>query len=210
MVVTRGWGEGRMASCYLLSTELQFARWKEFCRRVKVMVVLPKGMCGLSGCLLTAQKPANRLGWWKGKSALLQMPATGAEGGWWMSVQRPIPPLTSRGWELLQTEVCVGGGGELFTCRNSTAIFNSHLQMGSDLTSIILIVSDEVNLQFQGPFVSIVLRSILTIVAARVLSTVWSSCSSLLHWCFGIYNSEDMAQNIIYSPWERAKGSWLC
>ena len=72
--------------------------------------------------------------------------------------------------------------------------------MGSDLTSIILIVSDEVNLQFQGPFVPIVLWSILTIVAARVLSTVWSSCSSLLHWYFGIYNSEDMAQNIIYSP----------
>ena len=71
--------------------------------------------------------------------------------------------------------VCVWGG--VFTCRNSTAISNSHLQTGSDLTSIILIVSDEVNLQFQGPFVPIVLRSVPTIVAARVLSPVWSSCS---------------------------------
>ena len=60
MVVTRGWGEGRMASCYLLGTELQFARWKEFCRWVKVMVVLPKGMCGLSAAylLLKASKQA--------------------------------------------------------------------------------------------------------------------------------------------------------
>ena len=42
--------------------------------------------------------------------------------------------------------VCVGGGGvgAVFTCRNSTAISNSHLLMGSGLTSIILIVSDEV------------------------------------------------------------------
>ena len=69
---------------------------EEFCRWMEVMVVLPKGMCGRSGCLPLI-KPANRLGWWKGKFALFQMLATGAEGGWWMSVQRPIPPLTSRG-----------------------------------------------------------------------------------------------------------------
>ena len=47
----------------------------------------------------------------------------------------------------------------------------------SGLTSIILIVLGTVNHQFQGLFVSISLRPILKIVAAHVMSTVWSSCS---------------------------------
>ena len=45
------------------------------------------------------------------------------------------------------------------------------------LTSIILIVLGIVNLQFQGPFVSISLRPILRIIAVYVMSIVWSSCS---------------------------------
>ena len=47
----------------------------------------------------------------------------------------------------------------------------------SGLTSVILFVSGTVNLQFQGPFVPISLWSVLRIVAAHVLSTVWSPCS---------------------------------
>ena len=39
--------------------------------------MLPKGYVQL----YTAEKPVNRLGWWKGKFALFQMPATGGGGG---------------------------------------------------------------------------------------------------------------------------------
>ena len=47
----------------------------------------------------------------------------------------------------------------------------------SGLTSIILIVFDIVNLQFQGQFVSISLKLVLTIVAGYVMATVWPSCN---------------------------------
>ena len=43
-----------------------------------------------------------------------------------------------------------------------------------------MIVLGTVHLQFQGRFASISLRPILGIVAAYVMATVWSSCSSLL------------------------------
>ena len=44
--------------------------------------------------LLATQKSINRLGWWKGKFALFQMPATGGGMGWGgqMSVQRLMAP----------------------------------------------------------------------------------------------------------------------
>ena len=48
------------------------------------------------------------------------------------------------------------------------------------LTSLILLVLGTVNLQFQVRFVSISLRPFLAIVAAYVVATVWSSCSSLI------------------------------
>ena len=48
------------------------------------------------------------------------------------------------------------------------------------MTSIILIVLSTVSLQFQGWFVPISLRPVLRIVAAYVMATAWSSCSSLL------------------------------
>ena len=47
----------------------------------------------------------------------------------------------------------------------------------SGLTGIILVVVGTVNLQFGGPFFPISLQSVLEIVAAHVLDTVWSSCS---------------------------------
>ena len=47
----------------------------------------------------------------------------------------------------------------------------------SGLISTILIVLGTVNLHFQGPFVPIPLQSILRIVAAHVLGTIWSSHS---------------------------------
>ena len=60
------------------------------------------------------------------------------------------------------------------------------------LTSVILIVLSTVNLQFQGRFVPISLRSVLGIVAAYVMATVWSSCSSLLPSAggFSIYETD--------------------
>ena len=57
------------------------------------------------------------------------------------------------------------------TSRNSTVIFKLVI---SGLPSIILVVSGQlVNLQFRGTLVPISLQSILGIVAAQVLGTVW-------------------------------------
>ena len=80
--------------------------------------------CGVQ--LLTVQKSINRPGWWKGKFASFQMPATGRGGR--TSVQRltPFPPppaLTRRRWELYRLR-------EGATCRNSTVSSDSHLQIG--------------------------------------------------------------------------------
>ena len=47
----------------------------------------------------------------------------------------------------------------------------------SGLISIIMNDLGTVHLQLQGPIVPISLWSILRIVAAQVLGTVWSSCS---------------------------------
>ena len=64
---------------------------------------------------------------------------------------------------------------------NSLSSSDSHLEIGHRWsTSIILIVSGTVNLQFQVPFVSISLRPILGIVTAYAMATAWSSCSSFL------------------------------
>ena len=45
----------------------------------KLQTVTERYVCRVR--LLTTQKPVNRPGWWKGKFALFQMPATGGEGG---------------------------------------------------------------------------------------------------------------------------------
>ena len=47
----------------------------------------------------------------------------------------------------------------------------------SGLTSVILLILGTVNLQFQHQFVSISLRPVLRIVAAYLMTTVWSSGS---------------------------------
>ena len=99
-------------------------------------------------------------------------------------------------------------------CRNSTGSSDSRLEVGPHW-------SDQHHLgcfrysylQFQGQFVSISLRPVLAIVTAYVMATVWSSCSSLIH-LVGLSvlqdSSQDMAQNIIYSPWGEIKGPCLC
>ena len=81
----------------------------------------------------------------------------------------PLPSPQARGERHL-----VGQGLHEETADHLTVIFKLVI---SGLTSIILNVSGTVNLQFQGPFFPISLRSILGIVATQVLGTVCSSCS---------------------------------
>ena len=93
--------------------------------------------------------------------------------GWQPSVQRLTPPPDKQGVRAFIDKVCVWGG---VTCRNSIVISNSHLQLViSGLTSIILVALGTVNLQFWGALVPISLQSVLRIVAAQTLGTVWSS-----------------------------------
>ena len=62
-----------------------------------------------------------------------------------------------------------GVGGEAATCRNSTLapLIIFRLVIGG-VTSIILIVLGVVNFQFQSPFASIFLRTVLRIVTTHV------------------------------------------
>ena len=129
-----------------------------------------KSVCGV--WLLAAEKPITRPGWWKGKFALFQMPATWGEGGSICpKANSPYPTPADR--QQIRDRV-----GEGITCRKRTVISNSRLQLIMHcLTSITLVVSGTVNLQFRGALVPVSLLSILGIVAAQVLGISWSSCS---------------------------------
>ena len=89
----------------------------------------------------------------------------------------PIPAPASQWGKSFYRHECSGVHAGP-TCRKQqsalTVIFK--LDIGS-LTGIILIVLGPVNLQFQGQFVTISLRSVLGTVAAWVVGTVWSSWS---------------------------------
>ena len=82
--------------------------------------------------------------------------------------------LTYKQW--LRAFIGSWGGQHPETAQSSvTVIFKLVI---SGLPSIILVVLGQlVNLQFRGALVPISLQSILRIVAAQVLGTVWSSCS---------------------------------
>ena len=134
------------------------------------VVVLPKG----GVWLLAAQKPINRLDWWKGKFDLFQMPATGGEG--WTSVQRSTPCADNQ-WGRSFFRQTVGGGGWLHAETAQTALKVIFKLVIGGLTSVILIVLGTVNLWFQGRFVSTSLRPVLRTVAVHVVGTVRSSCS---------------------------------
>ena len=147
--------------------------------------MLPKEWGG-AGRLLATQKPIKKPGWWKGKFALFQMPATG--GG----DQRPtpsVPPPTSKGVRAFIDRA--GGTGLLAETAQSslTVIFKLVIR---GLTScfiltkmIILAVSGAVNLQFQGPFAPIYLQPVLRM---QLISRVQSGCQvvNFSTWCFGI------------------------
>ena len=77
--------------------------------------------------MLTAQKPINRPGWWKGKFALFRMLQVRVwrEGGRHLSEGRLPPPSNQWGKSFYRQS---GGWGA--TRRNSTVISNNHLQSG--------------------------------------------------------------------------------
>ena len=78
--------------------------------------------------LVATQKSINRLGWWKGKFALFQMPATGRVGwGGQMSVQRLMAPKKPVGNQWGKSFYRQKEGA---TWRNSTVSSDSHLQIG--------------------------------------------------------------------------------
>ena len=116
--------------------------------------------------LLTAQKPINRPGWWKGKFAVFQMRAT---GGWWHLSKGQLP-LTESQWG----RAFIGWKRGLHAETVQSALTVIFKLVIDGLTSIILVPLGTVNIHFQSWFVLISLRPILGIAAAYVTATVWS------------------------------------
>ena len=77
--------------------------------------------------LLTTQESIDRLGWWKGKFALFQNPATGREG--WISVQRPTPPpLATSG-----ARAFIDRSGEWLHAENAQSSLTSGEEVATDV-----------------------------------------------------------------------------
>ena len=102
------------------------------------------------------------------------MLTTGGEGDRHLSksLLLPLPPVAPSGARaFIDRKMGIDVGTAQSTL---TVIFKLII---SGLTSVILIVLGTVNLQFRGQFVPISLRSVLRIMAAHILGTVWSSGS---------------------------------
>ena len=126
---------------------------------VSSVILLPKE-CGVR--LLAT--PINRPRWWKGKLALFQIPAAQREGGGRLSKGQLPTTTTGNQWARAFTEVLGARGLHAETAQSSLTF---RWVIGG-LTSVILIVLGPVNLQFQGPFVSISLRPVFRIAVARM------------------------------------------
>ena len=131
--------------------------------------------------LLAAQKPLKKGGWWKGMFALSWMLAsrvgTGGRG------MTPVQRLTLCHWQSVDKGFYRWREGT--TCRNSAVSSDGHHEIHHcSLTSVTLIVSKTIHLQFQGWIVSNSLRPFFRTVPAYVVTSVCSSCSSLLHLGF--------------------------
>ena len=138
----------------------------------------------VSGCSLL-KSAIQRPGWWKGKFVLFWMPA--ALVGRADSFQKltPPPPTDSQG-----ARAFTGEGRRLHAETAQSALTIILKLVIGGLTSVILIVSSTVSLQFLGWFVPISLRPVLGIVAAYVMATVWSSCVNFFHLVgFSIYKT---------------------
>ena len=98
------------------------------------------------------------------------MPAT--RGGGQTPIQRPTPPTDNQG-----ARAFIDGGWGLHAERTQSALTGILKLAIGGMISVVLIVLSAVSLQFQGWFVPIALRTVLGIVAAYVMATVWSSCS---------------------------------
>ena len=124
-----------------------------------------------------AQKPINRPGWWKGKLALFQMPAT--EGGG----ERGLDICPRASATPHHPQLPRQAGSESFHRQSEgekqysqlTVIFELVI---AGLTSLILVALSTVNLRFQGPFVPISLWSLLRIMVAYVLVVIMQLTSS--------------------------------
>ena len=121
-----------------------------------------KNMHGGSGCLTLKSQLTGQVG---GKENLLYFRCQKLGGGGWQArVQRPddkqgVRAFIDRVGAGLHTETAV--------------ISNSHLHLVvRGLTGSILVVLATVNLHFRGTLVPMSLRSVLRVVAARVLGTV--------------------------------------
>ena len=157
--------------------------------------------CGV--WLLTTQKPINRLGWWKGKFDLFQMPVT---GGGWTSVRRLTPPTSGNQWgksfyrhkegatcrKPAQLSLTVQSLSHVLllvtprpsACQASPSITTSRSLLKLTSSSVIfklvtgglviLVVLGTVNHPFLGLFVPISLRPVLRILAVYLVETVLS------------------------------------
>ena len=113
--------EQKGSGASILGFSRHIFRWKLLQSDVKR--VLPKEYaCGVR--LLAPQKPINRPGWWKGKFALFQMPATGngVDSDGYLSKNQLLPAGNQWGKSFYRQEGAA--------CRDSTAISDSHLQIG--------------------------------------------------------------------------------
>ena len=106
----------------------------------------------------------------EGTFVLFQRPATRGRGA-------PVQRLTSHTDNQAVGGAFIDGGRGLRAETAQSALTVILKLVISGLTSVILIVLTAVNLQFQGQFVSHFLRPVLKIVAAYVMTIVWSSCS---------------------------------
>ena len=109
-------------------------------------VLLPKEYGRVQ--LLAAQKPINKPGWWKGKFAIIQKPATGEGSGERVADVCPPALATSGARAFIDRVVGVKGS----TCRKSTVNYDGYLHTAHRWSDcIILVVLGTVNLQFLWP-----------------------------------------------------------
>ena len=87
------------------------------------------------------------------------------------SVQRPTSPSGNQWGKSFYRQKVSGGGGLHAKIAQSSLIVIFKLVI-SGLTSVILVVLDIVNFQFQGPFVPISLQPVLRFMVAHVVDTV--------------------------------------
>ena len=132
-------------------------------------------------CLLTAQKPIRRPGWWKVRCILdaSKLSTLGAGGvrekpDSCPKSDSPHPQPVGKSFYRQEEEARL----HTETAQSARTIILKLVISG--LTSVMMTVLSTVNLQIQGWFVSISLRPFLRIVAAYVMVIVWSSSTTIV------------------------------